>query len=78
METKLKNIANRIGLYSGMSVTQALWKISELCINDYAYDNWMQIYDLNWFLKVADENRNENNRASYHGVCASYSKLAYA
>lgn len=69
METKLKNIANRIGLYSGMSVTQALWKISELCINDYAYNNWMQIYDLNWFLKVADENRNENNRASYHGVC---------
>ncbi len=52
-----------------MSVTQALWKISELCINDYAYNNWMQIYDLNWFLKVADENRNENNRASYHGVC---------
>lgn len=78
MESSLVNISKDIGLHKGMKVTDALWKINELCIKDYAYDNWVQIYDLNWFLQVTDENRNEKKKADYHGVCASYSKLAFA
>lgn len=78
MEKRLKNINQTIGLQKGVKVTDALWKINDLCIKDYAYDYRFQIYDLNWFLQVTDEQRNTGKKANYHGVCASYSKLAFA
>lgn len=72
------NIGNSIGLHKGMTITDALWRIDELSINNYAYDFWYHIYDLNWFLKVTDKKRNTEQTADYHGVCASYTKLAFA
>lgn len=78
MEEELINIGTAVNLHKDMIITDAIWTVNELLIKDYAYDNWIQIYDLNWFLKVTDENRNKAKKADYHGVCASYSKLAYA
>ncbi|MDE5779599.1 MAG: leucine-rich repeat protein [Lachnospiraceae bacterium] len=78
MEVELINIGKAINLHKDMVITDAIWTVNELLIKDYAYDNWVQIYDLNWFLKITDEKRNKAKKADYHGVCASYSKLAYA
>ena len=78
IEKHLKSINQNIGIQKGVKVTDALWKINDLCIKDFAYDNYFQIYDLKWFLQVTDEQRNASKKADYHGVCGSYSKLAFA
>ncbi|MDD6070781.1 MAG: fibronectin type III domain-containing protein [Clostridiales bacterium] len=78
METKLINTANSINLHKGMKITDAVWAVNNLVIDSYAYDQPLEIYDLYWMLQTTDESRNESKKADHHGVCASYSKLAFA
>lgn len=78
MEVSLNQIGDSIGYNESITITDALRKVNNLLISDYAYDNKKRIYDLNWFLQVTDSSANEEKYAQYHGVCASYSKLAYA
>ncbi len=60
------------------TVTDALKAINAYVIEYTAYDNPVEIYDLKWFLEETSESRNLEKKAFHHGVCASYSKLAYA
>ncbi|MCM1157212.1 MAG: leucine-rich repeat protein [Bacteroidales bacterium] len=60
------------------TVTDAMKRINEITLADYAYDNKYQIYDLNWFLKMTSRERNVDKQVDHHGVCASYSKFAFA
>ena len=77
MEKDIINISNKIGLKKGMTVTDALWKINDFCVNNIAYDNKYQIYDLDWIIQVTNKDRNVKE-ANYHGVCQAYSFLVYA
>lgn len=60
------------------TITDALKAINNYVIDFTAYDNPKKIYGLKWFLEETSKSRNLQKEASHHGVCASYSKLAYA
>ena len=87
---KYYNICNRVNTLAdnlvnhafhfntNTTVTDAIKAINNYVIQYTAYDNPKKIYDLKWFLEETSKERNLQKEASHHGVCASYSKLAYA
>ncbi len=56
------------GFNKNTTVTRAISGINKILTDHYRYDNEKNIYDLYWFFKT------KNHR----GVCASYSKFAFA
>lgn len=66
VEEEVLNICS--GFNRRTTVTRAISRINTILTNNYKYDDEEYIYDLYWFFKSKD------NR----GVCASYSKFAFA
>ncbi len=78
VNTLADNLVNTVFHFNtNTTITDAIKAINNYVIQYTAYDNPKKIYDLKWFLEETSKERNLQKEASHHGVCASYSKLAY-
>ncbi|MDE5965905.1 MAG: InlB B-repeat-containing protein, partial [Lachnospiraceae bacterium] len=75
----INRIINIYSMKDAKTAEDLIDKINRYVRNAMAYDNYMEINDISWALKDTSKERNPSrNNVTKHGMCASYSRLAFA
>lgn len=74
----VNDVMNTCKLSDKLTVKQAIDSINNYVRIYMAYDDYYEIADLSWALKYTDSARNEDHKVYKHGMCSSFSRLAFA
>lgn len=78
-EKEINRIINIYTMKEANSAENLITKINHYVRTRMAYDNYKEINDLSWALKNTSRERNDSHdNVDRHGMCAAYSRLAFA
>lgn len=77
IDQTIDQIIKEADLNSNTTITEAIEKLNKWYLKNFSYDEWYQIYELEWGTYESQRERNAKP-GKYHGVCDAYSTLTEA